>query len=315
MRQAGALSSEAFARRFVDYLLTLGIEAKSEASGDAWNIWIFDENRLAESKAELAAFQADPSDEKYVKAAPQAAARRREIKAAQARASKNVVQMRDRWSRVGVRGRRPLTLALIGISCVIAILTKFGDDQRSIEPYLYMVGIHAAGLDAIDNPLSPQLPSHYRSYDPTLREIRSGEVWRLVTPIVVHQSFLHLLFNMFWLYALGGMIEDRYGTRWLAWLVLVSAVGSDLCQYFWAGPIFGGMSGVVYALFGYIWMKSKFDPSSGFRLDERTVFLMLVFFVVCFTGVIGSIANGAHAGGLVIGLILGYLPHLLKRRT
>jgi GlpG protein len=118
---------------------------------------------------------------------------------------------------------------------------------------------------------------------------------------------------MYWLFLLGGMVEDRYGSLWLGWFVLLTAVISNLAQYYWQGPYFGGFSGVGYALFGYVWMKSKFDPAAGLYLGERDVFLMLLWFGICFTGWIGPIANGAHAGGLVAGVVLGYLPQLLRR--
>ena len=45
-------------------------------------------------------------------------------------------------------------------------------------------------------------------------------------------------------------------------LVLVIAALSNLGQYFVSGPNFCGISGVVYGLFGYIWMKGRFDPAS-----------------------------------------------------
>ena len=68
-----------------------------------------------------------------------------------------------------------------------------------------------------------------------------------------------------------------------------------------------------FCLFGYIWMKSKFDPTAGLYMDQRTVFLMLLWLVVCFTGWIGPVANGGHVGELIAGMIFGYAPKLLRR--
>jgi len=87
---------------------------------------------------------------------------------------------------------------------------------------------------------------------------------------------------------------------------------SNLVQYAWGGPNFGGMSGVVYGLLGYIWVRGKLDPGSGLYLHQTTVIMMLVWLAFGFTGIL-SIANGAHLGGLVVGLGWGYLSSLRYR--
>jgi GlpG protein len=326
MRQAGTLTNEQDAKRFVDYLLTLGIEAKADHAADGSIIWIYDETRLAEGKAELSAFRNHPQDAKYAEAPRKAEALRREATTAQRRAARNVVDMRTRWSSPHVKGPRPLTWLLIGISAMVGFITSFGEHQEPIYPHLYMVPI---GVRPSDQELSKRLREAIRTGDSAkikevyesvsrpfpsnLSAIRHGQVWRLVTPIFVHLSLMHLLFNMYWLFLLGGMIEDRYGALWLLALVLITAVISNLTQYYWAGPMFGGMSGVNYALFGYIWMKSKFDPAAGLYIGQRDVFLMLLWFAACFTGWLGPVANGAHAGGLISGAVIGYLPALIRR--
>jgi GlpG protein len=165
-------------------------------------------------------------------------------------------------------------------------------------------------------------------YLPGLPEIRQGQVWRLISPIFIHFDLFHLLFNMLWLYQLGSLIEGRKGSALLAILVLVSALPSNLLQYLWpigrldqlfgfwhlnSNPLAGGMSGVVYALFGYVWMKSRHQPQEGFYLHPKTVFVMIAWFVLCFTGLLGPIGNTAHAVGLIAGVIFGAGPHWLRR--
>ncbi len=148
-----------------------------------------------------------------------------------------------------------------------------------------------------------------------LPEVRQGEIWRLFTPVLLHFTVMHILFNMLWLQDLGSMIEGRQGTGHLLVLVVVLAVLSNFAQYLVSGPRFGGMSGVVYGLLGYIWIRGKFDPGSGLFLDPTTVVMMLVWFVLCFTPLlgIGPIANAAHAAGLVLGMAWGYLSSLRHR--
>jgi GlpG protein len=150
-----------------------------------------------------------------------------------------------------------------------------------------------------------------------LPEVRRGEIWRLFTPSIIHLGFLHIIFNMLWLRDLGSMIEARQGALTLAVLVLVFAVLSNFGQYYVSGPGFGGMSGVVYGLLGYIWIRGKMDPGSGLFLHPSTVNMMLIWFVLCYTGLlgplVGGIANTTHAVGLAAGISWGYLSSLQHR--
>ena len=59
-----------------------------------------------------------------------------------------------------------------------------------------------------------------------------------------------------------------------------------------SGPAFGGMSGVVYGLFGYVWVKTRLDPADGFRLDPMVAMIMFGFFIICFTGMFGGCKLG-----------------------
>jgi GlpG protein len=63
-------------------------------------------------------------------------------------------------------------------------------------------------------------------------------------------------------------------------------------------------------LLGYIWIKGKFDPSSGLYLHPHTVAMMLIWFVLCMTPLVPRIANGAHAVGLGLGVLWGFLASI-----
>jgi GlpG protein len=127
---------------------------------------------------------------------------------------------------------------------------------------------------------------------------------------------------MYALLIFGNMIEARQSTWQLASLVLVIAGLSNLAQYYMSGPMFCGMSGVVYGLLGYIWMRGKFDPASGLFLHRETVAVMLVWFVFCMTPLMDmvfnmKVANTVHAVGLLVGVAWGYLssPRALRNRS
>ena len=97
-------------------------------------------------------------------------------------------------------------------------------------------------------------------------------------------------------------------------MVLVSAVLSNLGQHFYmeqADPgglhSFGGLSGVGYAMFGYLWMKGQYEPEQGMILHPNTITMMLFWLVLCMTGLVGPIANAAHVVGLLVGVTFGLL--------
>ena len=65
------------------------------------------------------------------------------------------------------------------------------------------------------------------------------------------------------------------------------------------------MSGVVYALFGYIWMKGQNEPEQGMILHPSTVQTMLFWLVLCMMGWVGNVANTAHVVGVAVGIVCG----------
>ena len=139
-----------------------------------------------------------------------------------------------------------------------------------------------------------------------LEQIAHGQIWRLVTPMFLHFGPLHLLFNMIWLWTLGRPLETLLRrTRFILLIVVIAAV-SNVAQALISGSInFGGMSGVVYGLFGFVVVHERIHPTGGLHLDPRTVRFMLIWLVLCFTGLMGPIANWAHGFGLLAGGVIG----------
>jgi GlpG protein len=135
----------------------------------------------------------------------------------------------------------------------------------------------------------------------------------------LHFGVFHLLFNSFWLHDLGGPTERFQGSfRYLAF-VLWSAAVSNVAQFaLGQGPTFGGLSGFVYALVGYLWVRGRVDPQSGIYLPGRFVAFAVGWMALGFVGIfdryIGGMANYCHLGGFVAGIIWGYFAGLLARR-
>lgn len=134
-------------------------------------------------------------------------------------------------------------------------------------------------------------------------EIMHGQIWRLITPIFLHLSFLHILFNMMWFKDLGYLMEFNFGKNYLLKFIAISALGSNLLQYFVSGPQFGGMSGVLYAMLGFVWVHKRLNPDFEYALPRYDIGMMIGWYFLCLTGALGPIANSAHGGGLVVGIL------------
>lgn len=179
----------------------------------------------------------------------------------------------------------PLTVALIIVCALFAAFSQLGSSVNVLLPFF----IAAPGSRGLAN-------------------IFAGEFWRLLTPIFIHFGVLHLVFNMLWLWDLGGLLERKRGPWFFGAVVAVLGIAANLAQYLITGsPFFGGMSGVVYGLLGYLWMQGRYNPRFGYALHNQTVVMMLAWYVLCWTGLVGPIANWAHTAGLLIGVVWGYL--------
>jgi GlpG protein len=183
---------------------------------------------------------------------------------------------------------------LIALCVLLALRSSFGSNADALSPFF----------------ISAYLPSS----DNWLLEVRHGELWRLFTPAFIHLSVAHLIFNMLGMQSLGSAVESRHGSWFYLALTAALALVTDLAQYFTAGPEFGGMSGVLYGLFGYIWLRGLCDPGSGFQMPRSTILIALVWLGACFTGVLGPIANTAHVCGLALGAICGAGSGLIEAR-
>src|SRR5436190_14636433 len=246
MRLIGHLTDESSARAFADYLYVQGIENQLEQdSKDGWGIWISDEDKITRASDLLTTFRQNPADPKYAKEGKSAAELRAQEQKDQDSYRKKLRDRRHLFKPLTPYSFGPLTFGMIAVSVFVALLSNLGGNEDAIR-----------GLFITD------FSSGY--WNTTLPEIRQGEIWRLITPIFIHFGFPHIIFNMLCLRDFGSMIEARQSSLHLLFLTLVIAIGSNVGEvYIGHEPNFGGMSGVLYGLFGYIWIRGKFDPGSG----------------------------------------------------
>jgi GlpG protein len=297
MRQIGTIPNEEWMQRLADYLFTLGIRIQAEPAESGFAVWAIDEDRVAQARDELARFVLNPEDERYKAAEREARRLRDQLVAKEKERQKNIVDVRSQWR---VTRTRPVTFFLIAASCIVALATGFGEEtQDPLAQKLLFASFDAGGV-------------YRRAFGPG-SEILHGEIWRLITPIFLHFGPMHLVMNMLAMHPLGTLLEIRLGSWRLALMVLAIGLISNVAQYLYSGPSFGGMSGVAFGLFGYAWIKSEFDPDSGIFIPPRSVAMMLGWLVLCMTGLLGPVANAAHFAGLLVGILIGYGPVIRRR--
>lgn len=204
----------------------------------------------------------------------------------------------------------PVTLSLIGLSLGLTLLCNFGDNLQWLHWFSF-VDFTFKGDYLL-----------FQSLDTLLQ---GGEWWRLVTPVFLHFSLMHLVFNLLWTWELGRRVELIQGRLRLLWLVLVIGVASNVAQFLMTGPLFGGLSGVIFGLMGYTWLWDRITPAGGgqtqrFGLPPALMTFMMVWLVVGVSGLLekvgfGSIANTAHLVGLLSGLACVLPAQWLYRRS
>jgi len=285
MRSIATFTEEKMALRFWNYLQAIEIESNLEEdeNNEEWLVWVLDEEKFALALQAHQEFLDSPDDSKFTISKKNKTDDNQTKEESTGKSRFKNYNLRDSWLK---QNKSPgmISLALIITSVAVYLLSGMGKNTEIVSAFL--ISEKANG---------------------SLSEILSGQVWRIITPIFLHFGALHIIFNMLWLYELGGQIEKRKGAGFISLFILVTAIVSNLTQFKFGGPMFGGMSGVVYGLLGYVWIKSRFDPGDGLYISQNTALFMLAWFFLCFANVFPGVANWAHAGGLVTGAVWGYI--------
>ena len=195
-------------------------------------------------------------------------------------------------------------IPIIFISIGIALVSNYGSFISVIEPLTFL---------KFDSSISRGL-IQFLSFDQTYYIY--NEWWRLITPMLIHFSFAHLAFNCLWIYVLGSKIEEYDGHFIFFLLVIISSLGANFLQYIFSGPsLFGGLSGVIYGMLGYCMFVEFESKKERYDLPPAIYLFMLVWLVLGFMGILnlfgfGNVANFAHLGGLIFGIIFAMITKL-----
>lgn len=190
----------------------------------------------------------------------------------------------------------PVTALLILAALVVAAISELGTNLNPVA-FLFYPALQPVGGSGLSSVLS------------MIGDISGPtEFLRTLAPALLHFGAMHLVFNTLWLWHFGRMIESNQSSIGYFIVLLFTAFVSNTTQYVSSMTSnFGGLSGVVYGLLGYIWMWQVILPQSKLRLPPAMIGFLLAALVLMEVFASSWIASAAHAGGLVAGMIAGII--------
>lgn len=180
--------------------------------------------------------------------------------------------------------RPPLVAnAILGLTILVFLLQLAGQSLLKVDV--------AAGLGAKVNDL-----------------IRDGQVWRLLTPALLHGSVLHIAFNMMALRSLGPSLEQHYGHgRFLA-LYLLAAFGGNVLSFLLSDGVSVGASTAIFGLFGaeavFLYVNRRLFGEGARRALTQMAWLGGINLVISLSP---GIDLWGHLGGLAAGGLFALL--------
>ena len=200
-------------------------------------------------------------------------------------------------------------IPIILISILVAFLSNYGSVLVFIEPLTFI---------KID--LNSYQSGYVNFYPLEITYFQNNEWWRLITPMFIHFSITHLVFNCLWIYVIGSKIEQVDGHFTFFSLVIFSSIVSNLAQHFLGeSSLFGGLSGVIYGLLGYCMVIEFEIKEERYDLPPAIYLFMLIWLILGFLGILnlfgfGNVANYAHLGGLISGIIFAMITRYVLIR-
>ncbi|MBA6377855.1 MULTISPECIES: rhomboid family intramembrane serine protease GlpG [unclassified Colwellia] len=265
---------------FANYLTSLDIDAKVQKDDSDYVIYCAS-HKIAQAKEIFAEFIADPYQEKYQQAAWQSG----QVSQVQDNSPSLITSFKQQFlAHAGV-----VTLTVFALCWLVFIASLLGFARPTFELLHFYPKLTMEAF--FDSPL------------------------RLLGPTLFHFSWLHIVFNTMWWWQLGGSVERTLGKGALINLFLITALLSNLGQFMVSGPNFGGLSGVVYGLVGYVWWYGWLAPEKGLMISKPIIGFLLFWLLLGYADVLPvNMANTAHLLGLVSGCLLAAVNVLLMKR-
>lgn len=204
----------------------------------------------------------------------------------------------------------PVTYIVLGLNVLLFGLSLLVT-MRVSQTFNFMGGI------------SPQVLWRLGARQPF--SILQGQLWRLVMPIFLHGSLLHIAMNSWVLMDVGPQVEEVYGSARYLFLYVTTGIASFVVSTAWAlfryadlighlgergaqsGFFVGiGASGALMGLIGLMLAITTRRGGAHMRM-VRSQLLRWVAYILVFGFIVPGIDNSAHLGGLAAGFLLGRL--------
>lgn len=266
------IDQQPIALLFTDYLISLGICAETKQEDGAYIIWC-DQSKYEQAKSAFNEFIHQPYHPKYQQAAWE-----------NGDTSNNVSLPSSGFSGIKEQfiAHAGIVTLVIFIACWLVYIGSVLGFSRDIFSVLHFYP--ALSFEAIIN-----------------------EPLRLLGPAFFHFSLLHIAFNTMWWWQLGGAIEKVFGKITLINLFLISTILSNIGQLIASGPNFGGLSGVVYAVVGFVWWIGWLAPEKGLSLSKPIIAFLVGWLLLGYVDILPiNMANTAHTIGLISGCLLAF---------
>jgi rhomboid protease GluP len=138
--------------------------------------------------------------------------------------------------------------------------------------------------------------------------IVQGQYWRLITPMFLHGSLLHIAFNMFALVRLGPGLERFYGHLRYLLLYLVAGFAGNVVSFALSAEASLGSSTAIFGLIGaegvFLYQNRKVFGGQTQAALQQVIMLAVLNLAI---GLSPGIDNWGHLGGLIGGSCFAWL--------
>ena len=143
--------------------------------------------------------------------------------------------------------------------------------------------------------------------------IKEGQLWRLITPVFLHSTLFHFIFNSFALLLFGPAIEQMLKTTRFILFYILCGIGANAITYLIMPPTYThlGASGAIYGLIGFYIYLVIYHTQLLSRQDAQMI-KGLAAFALIMTFLQPNVNVTAHVGGALIGFLLA--PLFIKNR-
>ncbi len=135
-------------------------------------------------------------------------------------------------------------------------------------------------------------------------QILAGELWRFITPALLHGSVPHIAFNMYALFSFGTGLERHFGHGRFFLLYVLGAFTGNVASFLFSSGYSVGASTAVFGLLGaeaiFLYQNRKLFAGQFGRAIQNVIFIAAINL---FLGLQPGIDNWGHIGGLLGGLM------------